>query len=65
MNAGSDSFTKQALSQELAEHKLYIANHGEDLPECATESRGQRATHGTRKAREFIDNHALTNTYTG
>ena len=37
----SAAYTKQALSQKLVEHKLYIADHGEDLPEVRDWKWGQ------------------------
>lgn len=37
----SASYTKQALSQKLVEHKLYIADCGEDLPEVRDWKWGQ------------------------
>lgn len=37
----SAAYTKQALSQKLVEHKLYIADYGEDLPEVCDWKWGQ------------------------
>jgi xylulose-5-phosphate/fructose-6-phosphate phosphoketolase len=43
------AYFKQAIRDKLIEHKLYIEEHGEDMPEItgwswATEKRGARGT---------------------
>jgi xylulose-5-phosphate/fructose-6-phosphate phosphoketolase len=46
------AYAKQAIRDKIIEHKQYIAEHGEDMPEIAGWSWGQREASAARGSTE-------------
>ncbi len=50
------AYVKQAMRDKLIEHKQYIAEHGEDLPEITSWTWGQQAASAGRRSSTEADN---------